>query len=215
VNVGLDEQHMRAQDVQLYQYSFLPVIVLVITVSGILVAGMATAQEFERRTVKGLLLAPVPRGVIVAGKVAAGWVFTCIVAVLVLLAGALAGWTRPYGLGWVEALGAIALGSLFASGLGIAIGTWGRRRQPVSVGATIVALKLFALADGLGVIFFEPVWLQEIARWDPLYYMIHSLQNAVFYQSVAGAGWDAAVLTLSAFLAGLAGTLAMRRGLNR
>ena len=85
---------MRAQDVQLYQYSFLPVIVLVITVSGILVAGMATAQEFERRTVKGLLLAPVPRGVIVAGKVAAGWVFTCIVAVLVLLAGALAGWSK-------------------------------------------------------------------------------------------------------------------------
>jgi ABC-type multidrug transport system permease subunit len=215
VDVGLDEQHMRVQDVQLYEYSVLPVIALVITVSGILVAGMAAAGEFEQRTIKGLLLAPVPRGVIVAGKMAAGWVFTCLVAVMVLLAGAFAGWTRPSGWGWAEALGAIALGSLFAAGLGIAIGTWGRRRQPVSVGATIVAVELFALAGGLGVIFFEPQWLQDLARWDPLTYMLHSLQQAVFYGSVAGAGRDAAILAASAAAAGVAGTLAMRRGLNR
>jgi ABC-2 type transport system permease protein len=215
VDVGVDERHLRAQDVQLYQYSVLPVIALVITVSGILVTGMAAAQEFERRTVKGLLLAPVPRGVIIAGKMAAGWAFTCLAALLVLLAGAAAGWTRPSGPGWAEALGAIALGSLFAAGLGIAIGTWGRRKQPVSVSATIVAVELFALAGGLGVISFEPEWLQEIARWDPLTYMIHSLQNAVFYQSAAGAGRDAAILAISAAATALAGTLAMRRGLNR
>lgn len=215
VDVGLAEHDTRAEDVQLYQYSVLPVIALVITVSGILVAGMAAAQEFERRTIKGLLLAPVPRGVIIAGKVAAGWVFTCIVAVLVLLAGAYAGWTRPTGAGWAEALGAITLGSLFASGLGIAIGTWGRRKQPVSVSATIAAVELFALAGGLGVIAFEPHWLQQIALWDPLYYMIHSLQNAVFYRSTSGAGRDAAILAASAAAAAAAGTLAMRRGLTR
>jgi ABC-2 type transport system permease protein len=215
VDVGLAEHDTRAQDVQLYQYSVLPVIALVITVSGILVAGLAAAQEFERHTVKGLLLAPVPRGVIIAGKVTAGWTFTCLVAVLVLLAGAYAGWTRPSGLGWAEALGAIALGSLFSSGLGIAIGTWGRRKQPVSVAATIAAVELFALAGGLGVIAFEPHWLQQIARWDPLYYMIHSLQGAVFYQSVAGAGRDALILAVSAAAAAAAGTAAMRRGLNR
>ncbi len=214
VDVGLDEHHLRARDVQLYQYSVLPVIALVITVSGILVTGMAAAGEFERRTVKGLLLAPVPRGVIIAGKVAAGWAFTCIAAAAVLLAGAAADWTRPAGAGWAEALGAIALGSLFASGLGIAIGTWGRRKQPVSVAATIVAVELFALSGGLGVIFFEPEWLQQIARWDPLTYMIHSLQQAVFYRSAAGWGRDAAVLAVSAAATALAGTLAMRRGLK-
>lgn len=216
VDVGISEQNMLAQDVQLYQYSILPVIILVATVSGILVAGMAAAREFERKTVKGLLLAPVPRAVIVAGKMAAGWAFTALTAALVLGLGAAAGWTRPASLaGWAQALTAIILGSLFVSGLGVAIGTWGRRAQPVSISATIVAVELFALAGGLGVIFFEPAWLQDIAQFDPLTYAIHALQQAVFYQSTAGWGRDAAVLLASAAAAAAAGTLAMRRGLVR
>jgi ABC-2 type transport system permease protein len=216
VNVTLSETRLRAQDVQLEEYSVLPVIALVITVAGILVAGMAAAREFERSTVKGLLLAPVPRAAIIAGKMAAGWAFTCLTAAGVLAAGALIGWTRPSGpAGWAEALAAIALGSAFASGLGIAIGTIGRRAQPVSVSATIAAVELFALSGGLGVIWFEPAWLQEVALWDPLTYMIHSLQQAVFYQSTTGWQRDAAVLAAAAAAAGLAGTLAMQRGLAR
>lgn len=216
VNVSVAANTMLTQNVQLYQYSILPVIILVATVSGILVAGMVSAREFERRTVKGLLLAPVPRAVIVAGKMAAGWVFTCLTAALVLLAGAALGWTRPASLaGWAEALAAITLASLFVAGLGVAIGTWGRRAQPVSISATIVAVELFALSGGLGVIFFEPQWLQAIAQFDPLTYAIHALQGAVFYQSTAGWGRDVTVLLASAAAAAIAGTIAMRRGLVR
>ena len=215
MRVTLDGQMMRAQNVLLYQYSILPVIALVITVSGILVAGMAAAEEFERKTINVLLMSTAPRAVIIAGKMLAGWVFTCLVAVLVLGIGAVLGWTRPYGAaGWAEALAAIALGTLFAAGTGIAIGTWGQRKQPVSVSATLVSVELFALAGGLGVIFFEPQWLQDIARFDPLTYMIRSLQQAVFYQSTAGAVRDALILAAAAGLAGCAGTLAMRRGLR-
>jgi ABC-type transport system involved in multi-copper enzyme maturation permease subunit len=215
LQVTLADQTMRPQNILLYQYSLLPIIALVVTVSGILVSGMAAAEEFERGTVTGLLLAPVPRAAIVAGKIIAGWVFTFTLAVLVLAAGAVLGWTRPYGVaGWVEALAALALGSLFAAGFGIALGTWSQRKQPVSVYAILISLQLFALAGGLGCIFFEPVWLQDIARWDPLTYMIHSLQQAVFYHSTAGAARDAAVVAGAALLAGAAGTLAMRRGLK-
>lgn len=216
LRVTLSEQTLRGENVQLYQYSVLPVIVLVITVCGILVAGMAAAEEFEQHTVKSLLLAPVPRSVVVAGKIAAGWAFTCVIAAVVLAAGALLGWTRPDGAaGWAESLAAIALGSLCAAGLGIAIGTWGQRKQPVSVGATLVSVELFALAGGLGVIWFEPQWLQDIAVWDPLTYAIHSLQQGVFYGSAAGAWRDAAALAAASVLAGTIGTLALRRGLRQ
>jgi ABC-2 type transport system permease protein len=151
VRAVITETRLRTQDVPLYEYSVLPVIVLVITVSGILVAGMAAAREYELKTIKGLLLAPVPAGVIIAGKMAAGWATTTVTALIVLAAGAALGWTRPDGLaGWADALAAIALASLFAAGLGIAIGCWGRRAQPVSVGATILAVELFALSGGLG-----------------------------------------------------------------
>jgi ABC-type multidrug transport system permease subunit len=83
------------------------------------------------------------------------------------------------------------------------------------VSATIAAVELFALSGGLGVIWFEPAWLQEVALWDPLTYMIHSLQQAVFYQTTSGWPKDAAMLAAAAAAAGLAGTLAMRRGLAR
>lgn len=216
VDVTMAGADMMSQAPQLYQYSILPVIILVATVSGILVSGMVTAREWERRTVKGLLLAPVPRAVIVLGKLAAGWVFTSLTAALVLAAGAAAGWTRPASAaGWAQALAAIVLGSLFTAGLGVAIGTWGRRSQPVSISATLAAVELFALAGGLGVIFFEPQWLQDIAAFDPLTYAIRALQQAVFYQSTAGWQTEAAVLLASAAAAAAAGTLAMRRGLAR
>lgn len=215
MQVTLADQTMRPENVLLYQYSILPIIALVVTVSGILVAGMAAAEEFETGTVKGLLLAPVPRAAIIAGKMTAGFAFTYTLGVLVLAAGAVLGWTRPYGVaGWVEVLVTLALGSLFAAGVGIALGTWRQRKQPVSVYAVLLSLQLFALAGGLGVIFFEPMWLQDIARWDPLTYMIHSLQQGIFYHSTSGAVLDDAVLAGAALLAGVAGTVAMRKGLK-
>jgi ABC-2 type transport system permease protein len=215
MQVTLADQTMRPENVLLYQYSILPIIALVVTVAGILVAGMAAAEEFERRTVKGLLLAPVPRAAIIAGKIAAGWAFTFALAVLVLAAGAVLGWTRPHGVAdWAEALSALALGSLFSAGLGIALGTWSQRKQPVSAYAVLLSLQLFAGAGGIGVVWFEPPLLQQIARWDPLTYMIRDLQNGVFYRSTSGAALDAAVLAAAALLAGIAGTLALHRGLK-
>jgi ABC-2 type transport system permease protein len=214
VRAVISETQLRKQDVPLYEYSVLPVIILVITVSGILVAGMAAAREYESKTIKGLLLAPVPAGVIIAGKMAAGWAATNVTAIIVLAAGAVLGWTQPDGpAGWADSLAAIALASLFAAGLGIAIGCWGRRAQPVSVGATILSVELFALSGGLGVIFFEPPWLQTVARFDPLTYAVHALQQAVFYSSTTGWMEDAAVLALSAVAAAVGGTLAMRQRL--
>lgn len=213
VKVTIAEHNLRSRDVQLYQYSVLPVIILIVTVNGIISCGMTVAGEFEKRTIKELLLAPVSRLTIIVGKMLAGFVSTFVLATAMLVFGAVADFTRPQGLFWLEALVAIALSSAFSAGLGIAIGTWFQRKQPVSVGATIVAVELFALAGGIGVIFFEPGWLQRIAVFDPLTYGIHSLQMAVFYNSSAGVLRDYIVLACTSAAAAVAGTLAMRRGL--
>ena len=213
LRITVRQQNLRPHDVQLYQYSILPVIELIITVTGILAAGMSVANEYAQRTMTEMLLAPVSRVRIILGKALAAFVSTFLLATAVLVAGAALGWARPQPWFWPEALAAIALSSAFASGLGIAIGTWYQRRQPVSVAATIVAVELFALAGGLGCIFFEPVWLQRIAVWDPLTYGIRSLQQAVFYASSFGFRLDCAVLGASAAAALIIGTVAMRRRL--
>ena len=58
MKITIAQHDLRSHDVQLYQYSVLPVIILIVTVNGIIAAGMAAAGEFERRTVKELLFAP-------------------------------------------------------------------------------------------------------------------------------------------------------------
>jgi ABC-type multidrug transport system permease subunit len=213
LRVSIAEHSLRRHTVQLYQYSVLPVIILIVTVNGIIVSGMAAAGEWETRTVKELLLAPVSRVAVVTGKMLAGFLSTSVLATTMLVLGAAIGWIPLYGWSWVAPIGAIALAAAFAAGVGIAIGTWCQRRQPVTVVATIAAVEFFALSGGLGVIWFEPVWLQRVAIWDPLTYAVHSLQQAAFYHSFNGVLLDTAVLIVAAGAAAAAGSLAMRREL--
>jgi ABC-2 type transport system permease protein len=214
IKLTIAEHNLRRHDVQLYQYSVLPVIILIVTVNGIIAAGMAAAGEFEQRTVKELLFAPTSGFTIVAGKILAGFLATFGLAAIMLAVCAMIGLIRPAGPTlWLTALTMIALSAAFASGTGIAIGTWFQRRQPVSVAATIAAVEAFALAGGLGVIFFEPLWLQRIAVYDPLTYAIHGLQQAVFYGSASGFARDVIVLAIAAAAAAAAGSLALRREL--
>jgi ABC-type multidrug transport system permease subunit len=211
MRVTVAEHLLRGTDIQLYQYSVLPVIILIVTVTGLMTSGMSAATEFEQHTVKELLGAPIARGAIITGKMAAGWVFTTGLAAAMLAAGDVTGFIHLHGRYWLTALTAITLSAAFAAGAGVAIGTWAQRKQPVTVAATIAAVQLFALSGGVGVIWFEPGWLQRIAAGDPLTYGIHALQEAVFYNSSAGFARDTAVLAVTAVLAATAGTLAMRR----
>lgn len=211
IAITIAEQALRERNVELYQYSVLPVVILIVTVNGIITAGMAVTSEFEKRTIKELLLAPCSSLVIIAGKVLAGFLATFVLAMSMLLLGAALNLTRPDGLFWVSAITVIALGALFSAGLGIAVGTYFQRKQPVSYAATLVAVELFALSGGLGVISFEPGWLQQIAAYDPLTYAIHSLQQAVFYDSFDQFLRDVAILTATSVAAIALGSLAMHR----
>ena len=66
---------------------------------------------------------------------------------------------------------------------------------------------------GIGVLAFEPTWLQNIAAFVPLTYGRHALEQAVFYSASDQFGRDMAVLALSALAAIVLGTLSMRRGI--
>jgi ABC-2 type transport system permease protein len=182
LGITVAEHDLRPKDVQLFQYAVLPLILLLVTVNGVITSGLAASLEWEKKTIKELLLAPCGHAAIILGKVLAGFLTTTLLGALMLAAGAALGWTRPEGPYWLSALLVIALGSLFSSGLGI-----------------------------VGVIFFEPVWLQEIAGFDPLTYAIHALQMAVFYSSSEQIWRDAAVLASTSVAAIALGSLAMRR----
>src|SRR5207244_9238860 len=89
-------------------YNILPTILLLLMISGLINGGLSTAREWESRTVKELLLSPVSRGAIIAGKVFAGFAITFILGMLVLLLGYMLGWTQPEGVYWLSTLLTIA-----------------------------------------------------------------------------------------------------------
>src|SRR5579884_1020611 len=213
IAVTMRETDLRHRDVELFQYSVLPTILLLLTISGLINGGLATAREWESQTVKELLLSPTPRSALIVGKVLAGFAISFFLGVLVLLLCDILGWTQPQGIYWLTTLLTIALVSLFSAGLGVAIGAALQRLQVVIAISINVAIYLFFLAGGIGVLAFEPDWLQNIAAFIPLTYGRHALEQAIFYSSADRFGLDIAVLAVSALVTLFLGTLAMRRSI--
>jgi ABC-type multidrug transport system permease subunit len=215
IKVTLDEHNLRSRDVQLFEYSVLPTIVLLITISGLINGGLSTAREWETYTVKELLLAPVSKGAIISGKMLAGFLTSLLFGACILVIGDLLGWTQPQGIYWLTALLAMGLLALMSSGLGVAIGAAVQRIQAVTGLSINVSLYLFFLAGGVGVLAFTPGWLQNIATFIPLTYGRHALEMAVFYSSSDQLGRDVIVLAISTLVALGLGILSMRRSIAR
>ena len=214
IKVTMQETNLRHRDVDFFQYNVLPTILLLLMISGLINGGLSTAREWESRTIKELLLSPVSRGAIITGKVLAGFVITFMLGTLVLLLGYALGWTQPQGIYWLSALLTIALVSLFSAGLGVAIGAALRRVQVVIAVSINVAIYLFFLAGGIGVLAFEPAWLQNIAAFVPLTYGRHALEQAIFYSASDQFLRDMVVLALAAAVAIVLGIFSMRRGIT-
>ena len=213
IKVTLHEQDLRQRDIELFQYNVLPMLVLLLMVSGLINSSTATAYEWETRTIKEMLLSPVARSAIIIGKVLAGFVATLLLGLLVFCLSAALDWTRPTGFQWIPSLGILALVALLGTGLGVAFGAAVQRLQAVVPFSILVAFYLYFLAGGIGVLPFEPNWLQDIAAYNPLAYGVHALSQAVFYNSSDLLARDVLILSLSALAAVGLGILSMRRGI--
>jgi len=211
VKIAVQEQDLRQHDIALFQYTLIPIITLVLMMSGVINSGLSTAREWELQTVKELLYAPIARSAIIVGKVLAGFISTLLLGAVLLLLGNLLGWLQPQGIYWLNALAAVALIALMGAGLGVAMGAALQRLQPViSLGLNVV-LYLFFLAGGIGVLAFAQGWLQTIAAFVPLSYGRHALEMSLFYSSSDLFGRDVMVLAGSALITLLLGFLVIRR----
>ena len=209
VTVGEIDLHKR--DVEYFQYLALPLLILMLISSGLITNGTATAGEWESHRIKELLLSPISHSTLIIGKVLAGFTITWLMGVVVLVLGASLGWIQPDGPYVAISLLIIALAALFSTGLGTALGAALQRSQPVTMISSIGAFVLFFLTGGIGVLAFEPTWLQNIAAISPLTYGIHALEQAVLYSSSDLLGRDVLVLSVSGLAALLLGILVMRR----
>jgi ABC-2 type transport system permease protein len=217
IQVTTMETDLRPSDVPLVNFEMIPDLVLLITLAGIINTGLGTAREFENQTVKELALAPVPRSVVIMGKMLAGWVEALIVAGVVLGIAAAAGFLRPEGWYWVPAIGMLMLYALAAAGVGTFLGALLRRTEQVTLAGVVVAVYLFFLSGGLGggVTGFLPGWVEAVARLIPSFYAVHTLEMSVFYRSTDLVARDMAIVAATVVAAVVAGGLALRRTVAR
>ncbi|HYY50400.1 MAG TPA: ABC transporter permease [Nitrososphaeraceae archaeon] len=205
IRIHVKETDLRQQDVDLLRFEIVPNMVLLLTTAGIVNAGLATAREWEDSTIKELLLAPISRSSLIAGKLMAGWLTTMLVAAVVLVIGAVTGYLRPDSLlYWLTTIVIIMLIALASVGIGVAIGSAARRFQRVTAVGIPLSIDLFFLSGGITVAAFLPSWLQTVAHFVPTFYGTHALQTSIFYSSTEGLAQDILVLVGTAF-----GTIAL------
>jgi ABC-2 type transport system permease protein len=197
IKVTMQEQDLRHQDIELFQYEVVPILLLMILITGLVNTTVSTAREYELRTIKEVLLAPVSDRDIALGKILAGFLIGFCSGLLEIGVCLMLNWLAlPAWEHWPVALLVIALTSLMAASTGLAVGVWVKKIQAAHALSTNTALPLFFLAGGVGVLAFEPLWLQNIAAFVPLTYANHALQMAMFYNSTDQLGRDLAVLVL-------------------
>ncbi len=206
-----EEQDLQHQDVTLFQYSVVPIIIMLLAISGVINGGLTMAHEWETKTIKELLLAPTSSSAIIVGKVSAGFLTTFLLGTSVLMLAYVVGWIHPEGIYLLTTLMTVILMSLMASALGVAIGASLQQLQKV-IGLSInISLYLFFLSGGMSVLAFLAGWLQTIAIFIPFTYGRHALEMAVFYHSSALIGRDIVVLASYTLITLLLGILAVRR----
>ena len=214
IQIHVKETDLRTQDIDLLRFELVPNLVLLLTTAGIVNAGLATAREWEDSTIKELLLAPISKTTLIAGKLLSGWITTLLIASVVLVVGAASGYLRLEGtIYWISTLVIVLLIALASAGLGVAIGAASRRFQRVTAIGIPLSIDLFFLSGGITVAAFLPAWLQTIAHFVPTFYGTHALQMAIFYGSTEGLALDLSVLGATALVAGVLGVLSLRRSM--
>ena len=212
IQIKIKEKDLRQHDVDLLRFELVPNLVLLLTTSGIVNAGLAVAREWEDSTIKELLLAPISKFTIIAGKILSGWITTLLIAVVVLAIGIVSGYLRPeQPVYWISTTIIVLLIALASAGLGVAIGAATRRFQKVTAIGIPLSIDLFFLSGGITVAAFLPQWLQTVAHFVPTFYGTHALQMAIFYSSTEGLAQDLTILGSTASFAILLGILSLRK----
>jgi ABC-2 type transport system permease protein len=211
VTITPQERDAYPQDLGYIPYLAVPILVIGLMVGGMVQAGTAAAVEWERETMKELLLSPASRVAIVLGKMLAAFLIGLAGAAVVLtvLIVALGVWPAH----WGELIGFTLLILALFTAWGTLLGTWVKRRTPLATLAIGLCVPQFFLSGPFGPIsFFAPIE-QLVARLFPVYYAIVVLQHAFhdFTLNTNGIGINVLILVVYA-LGGLGlSAMALRR----
>lgn len=185
-----------------YMSFMLPGIIALSALGGAVGGGMILLDERLRGIVKEYLAAPIPRLSILLGNAASTATKAMIQAILMLLVGILMG-ARLGGnpLGWLLALGLVALFALGFSGIALAIAAVSRSMMGYHGLIFLFNLPLLFASNALYPLSVLPNWMQALVILNPVTYLIDAIRALAFgAQPTLNLGLSVAVVALFAVL---------------
>lgn len=152
---------------------------------------------FDRQIgfLKAVLVAPVPRWAIAAGRIGSGALQAVIQAGLLLVLAPLVG----VHLGWlniIEVIGAMALAATAFSAIGVAVASRFSSPAVFPVISNALILPMYFLSGALYPLTVAPQWMKVAAHVDPVAYAVDLLRHALLGQAFFGAPLAVGVLLL-------------------
>ena len=211
VTVVPRESNVYPNDTSYMQYLTVSILVVGMLMGGVVQAGTAAASEWERETIKEILLSPAGRWSIVVGKMLSSFVINLasLALVLTVLIFVLGVWPKH----WGEVIGFSVLCNIIFIGWGTFLGTILKQRKVVVAIAMGITIPLFFLSAPFGPLAFNSQAIQIIAQVFPIYYAIVLLQHAFhdFNLNMYGVSINALILCGYTLLMILLAAFALRR----
>jgi ABC-2 type transport system permease protein len=176
VGIVTRERDQYPTDTDYIPFLSLAIMVISLMVTGLLQAGMASAREWERGTIKELLLAPRTAWVVLLGKILAVFVIglPSVAVVLAFVAVLVGDWPVNFPM----VVGVSLLSLLVFVAAGVALGMALKDRATVTTLTRALAVPLFFLSGVFGPISYSTPAVQVLARAFPVHYAITLEQYA-------------------------------------
>ncbi|MBV9689282.1 MAG: ABC transporter permease [Ktedonobacteraceae bacterium] len=201
VTITPREHDFYAHDTDFIPYLTVSILVVALMISALLQAGIPAAREWERATIKELLLSPASGLSIAIGKMLGALVmaFVPVVVVLATLILLIGVWPMY----WGEVIGFTLLTMVIFIAYGTLLGTLVKQRMAFTALAFATSLPLFFLSGALGPISFNVPLIQIVAQLFPVYYAIVLEQHAFHGFDLNTYGVGTNVMILCAYAVGV------------
>lgn len=176
VSIRTQEHDAYRQDTDYIPFLALSIMVIALMVSGLLQAGMAAAREWEKATIKELLLAPGRLSAMLAGRMLGAFLIALPAVVVVLAVVVFIAGDWPVNFPLVVGVSLLTLAVFVAAG--VALGTALKDRSTLTTITRAIPVPLFFLSGVFGPITFSTTAVQAIARVFPIHYAIVLEQSA-------------------------------------
>jgi ABC-2 type transport system permease protein len=160
---------------------------------------------------KAVLVAPVPRPAIAAGKIIAGALQSFAQGLILLPFAPLAGASLDL-VQTLEMLAAMAVAALTFSTIGVAIACRFNSTTVFPIVSNAVLLPMFFLSGGLYPLRFAPDWMRIAAHFDPVAYAVDLMRGAVTGTFFFPLALSVGALALTISLLGWAAVRVFNRG---